>query len=137
MPFHLRIAKPVTDLARTKDMYSAGLGLRVLGSFEDHDGFDGVMLGLPGADYHFEFTRSGRHPVHPSPTVDDLTVFYIPAEAEWQATSARMLAAGFTQVAAFNPYWELRGRTFEDGDGYRIVLERADPSDVARPPRGR
>jgi hypothetical protein len=27
------------------------------GRFEDHAGFDGVMLGEPGAPYHFEFTH--------------------------------------------------------------------------------
>jgi len=37
-----------------------------------------------------------------------------------------MLAAGFKQVTAFNPYWEVRGRTYEDRDGYRIVLKHAE-----------
>lgn len=106
-------------------MYSRGLGLRILGSFQNHDGFDGVMLGAPEAGYHFEFTRSRHHPVPPSPTVEDLAVFYIPAAAEWRDTCAHMAAAGFRQVAAFNPYWEARGRTYEDPDGYRVVLEQA------------
>lgn len=122
---HLRIARPVSDLMRAGDMYCRGLGLRVLGTFEDHDGFDGVMLGVPGADYHFEFTRFRRDPVPPSPTVEDLVVLYVPDEAHWRAWCARVLAAGFREVAAFNPYWAARGRTYEDGDGYRIVLERA------------
>jgi hypothetical protein len=106
-------------------MYCRGLGFRVIGSFEEHDGFDGVMLGVPGAGYHFEFTRSRGHPVTPSPTAEDLVVFYIPSEAEWQATCGSMLAAGFRHVPAANPYWEARGRTFADVDGYRVVLERA------------
>ena len=125
MPPHLRIARPVTNLARTTDMYSRGLDLQVLANFEDHHGFDGVMLGVPGAQYHFEFTYSRHRPVSPSPTVEDLAIFYIPDEAEWQATCDAMLAAGFKQVAAFNPYWNVRGRTYEDADGYRVVLERA------------
>ncbi len=123
---HLRIARPVSDLARAADMYSRALGFQVLGRFQDHDGFDGVILGLPEATYHFEFTRSRHTAVRPSPTVEDLAVFYLPEPAEWQATCARMLAAGFKQVAASNPYWEVRGRTYEDVDGYRVVLERAD-----------
>ncbi|HSP15211.1 MAG TPA: VOC family protein [Thermoanaerobaculia bacterium] len=126
MPHHLRIARPVSDIERSRDMYCRGLGLRVLGSFENHDGFDGVMIGVDGANYHFEFTYSRGHPVRPAPTVEDLAVFYIPLAAEWQAACARMLAAGFRQVTAFNPYWEARGRTFEDRDGYRIVLEQAE-----------
>lgn len=36
-------------------MYCRGLGLRVMGHFENHEGFDGVMLGFADSSYHFEF----------------------------------------------------------------------------------
>jgi len=124
MPPHLRVARPVSDPARSADLYARGLGLSVLDSFENHAGIDGVMLGVPDANYHFEFTRSRAHPVRPSPTAEDLLVLYIPSEPEWEGTCARMLAAGFRQVTSVNPYWERHGRTFEDSDGYRVVLER-------------
>jgi len=107
-------------------MYCRGLGYIVLGSFEDHDGFDGVMVGAQGSGYHFEFTRCRAHPVPPTPTAEDLAVFYVPDAAEWQGACARMFAAGFKAVAPFNPYWEARGRTFEDDDGYRVVLQNAE-----------
>jgi catechol 2,3-dioxygenase-like lactoylglutathione lyase family enzyme len=132
MPYHLRIARPVSDIARAKDMYCRGLGLRVIDSFEDHDGFDGVMLGIAGGAYHFEFTRSRLHPVRPTPTVEDLVVFYLPSESQWQTTCASMLAAGFKHVTAFNPYWEIRGRTYEDCDGYRVVLQHAQWTNVEK-----
>ena len=131
MPPHLRIARPVSDLSRSRSMYCHGLGLRVVDSFENHEGFDGVMLGLPGASYHFEFTHCRAHPVAPAPTAEDLVVLYLPEPAEWQSACANMLAAGFRQVASFNPYWDLRGRTFEDPDGYRVVLQNAEWSNVA------
>ena len=73
----LRIARPVRDLNRTQTMYCAGLDLRVIGRFKDHEGFDGVMLGNSGVHYHFEFTRCCQHPVIPAPTPEDLVVFYI------------------------------------------------------------
>ena len=114
-------------------MYCHGLGLRIVGSFEDHDGFNGVMLGLEGSTYHFEFTHCRTHPVVPAPTPEDLLVFYVPEAAEWQTACASMLAAGFKQVSAFNPYWETRGRTYEDPDGYRIVLQQAEWSNVEKP----
>jgi hypothetical protein len=123
---HLRIARPVSDLARSTEMYSSGLGLTVLGSFRGHDGFDGVMLGHPASPYHFEFTHCPAHPVAPTPTAEELVVLYIPQESEWLALCGTMLAAGFKRVASFNPYWEARGRTYEDHDGYRTVLERAE-----------
>jgi catechol 2,3-dioxygenase-like lactoylglutathione lyase family enzyme len=119
---HLRIARPVRDLARSVDMYRRGLGLRELGRFEDHDGFDGVMMGHADGAWHLELTWCRTHPVAPSPTPEDLLVLYIPEQAEWDAARERMLAAGFRQVPSFNPYWEVAGCTLEDPDGYRIVL---------------
>src|SRR2546428_628829 len=114
MSHHLRIARPVRDLARTTAMYSRGLGLCVVGRFEDHDGFDGVMLGLKGSSYHFEFTHCRTHPVVPAPTPEDLLVFYVPAAAEWQTACASMLAAICIHDPALNPNWETLSRTYED-----------------------
>ena len=125
MTAHLRIARPVSALERSVAMYKSGLGLAEIGRFENHAGFDGVMLGRPGLGYHFEFTYCRAHPVVPSPTPEDLVVFYLPQVDEWQATCSAMIEAGFAEVEAFNPYWAQRGRTFEDHDRYRVVLERA------------
>ena len=124
MAHHLRVARPVSDLARSSGLYCRGLGLRVIDHFEDHAGFDGVMLGTAGAGYHLELTHSRQRPVTPSPTPEDLLVFYVPDEIEWEAACRRMEHAGFRPVAPFNPYWAASGRTFEDPDGYRIVLQR-------------
>ena len=121
----LRIARPVSALERSVAMYWKGLGLVEIGRFADHEGFDGVMLGQPGAGYHFEFTYCRSHPVAPSPTPEDLVVLYLPRADEWRTTCAAMLEAGFKEVESFNPYWSTRGRTFEDHDRYRVVLEQA------------
>ena len=128
MPPHLRIARPVTALARSVAMYRHGLGLQQIGAFADHDGFDGVMLGFAGdgAGFHFEFTVCRTHPVPPSPTPEDLLVFYEPDARAWQARCAAMRAAGFAEVEPFNPYWATAGRTFADTDGYRVVIQRAN-----------
>lgn len=125
MQAHLRIARPVSDLQRTKAMYQAGLQLSVIGTFEDHQGFDGVMLGRAGMHYHFEFTHCKSHPVYAQPTSEDLVVFYLPDHQEWEASCLQMAAAGFKQVEAFNPYWDVNGKTFADHDGYRVVLQNA------------
>ena len=122
---HLRIARPVTDLDRSVAMYTQGLGLTRLAGFRDHQGFDGVMLGEPGGSHHFEFTCCPGHPVRPTPTPEDLLVFYVPDLAEWRSRCQAMQAAGFLEVTPFNPYWLDRGCTFQDADGYRVVLQRA------------
>jgi catechol 2,3-dioxygenase-like lactoylglutathione lyase family enzyme len=122
----LRVARPTDDLEALLPFYRDGLGLEVLYRFEDHDGFDGVMLGTPGAPYHLEFTRARGHPAGRAPTPDNLLVFYLPDVEAWRAAVARMGDAGFRPVSAFNPYWDRQGATFEDPDGYRVVLENAD-----------
>jgi hypothetical protein len=125
MPTKLRIARPVSDLSRSVAMYRQGLEIQELGSFSDHEGFDGAMLGDPGASFHLEFTFCRRHPVQPAPTHEDLLVFYIPEPEAWSHRCSAMLSAGFKEVESFNPYWSHSGRTYEDRDGYRVVIQRA------------
>lgn len=125
MQAHLRIARPVSDLWQSESMYCAALGLVVLAKFQNHQGFDGVMLGRPGMGYHFEFTQCREHPVAPTPTHEDLLVFYVPDKVEWQSSCDRFVESGFIRVTSFNPYWDVSGRTFEDYDGYRIVLQNS------------
>lgn len=122
MKWTLRIARPSSNPERLAALYGAGLGFQRLGGFTDHAGFDGVMAGPPGAAYHLEFTNCRHHPVRPSPTEEDLLVFYETDRDRWQAACERALAAGFVETVAFNPYWTEHGRTFVDPDGYRLVL---------------
>ena len=121
----LRVARPSDNLEALLAFYRDGLGLEVLYRFEDHDGFDGIMLGSREAPYHFEFTKAHGHVAERAPTQDNLLVFYLSARDEWQAAVDRMQAAGFPAVPAFNAYWDQHGRTFEDPDGYRIVIQNA------------
>ena len=122
---HLRVARPTDDLAAVVQFYRDGLGLDVLYEFKDHEGFDGMMLGRKGAGYHLEFTRKAGHRAGKAPTEDNLLVFYLPDRAGWERAVARLEAQGHRPVAAFNPYWDRRGRTFADPDGYRVVLQNA------------
>lgn len=122
---HLRIARPVLDLSRAVAQYQQGLGLEELARFADHGGFDGAMLGLRGADFHFEFTVCRTHPVTPRPTPEDLVVFYVPDGQAWAERCQAMRSAGFKEVEPFNPYWSQHGCTLEDADGYRVVIQRA------------
>ena len=121
----LRVARPTDDLNRLLRFYRDGLGLTVLVHFEDHTGFDGIVLGREGAPYHFEFTKKRGHTAGRAPTADNLLVFYHPDAADWRAAVQRMQDAGFAPVRSFNPYWDSGGLTFEDPDGYRIVLQKS------------
>lgn len=122
---YLRVARPTDNIEALLPFYNDGLGLDVLYQFEDRDGFDGVMLGSSGAPYHFEFTRAHGHPAGRASPQDNLLVFYLPDANQWQAAIDRMENAGFAPVRAFNAYWDQLGRTFEDPDGYRVVIHQA------------
>jgi catechol 2,3-dioxygenase-like lactoylglutathione lyase family enzyme len=119
----LRVARPSDDLDALLHFYQQGMGLALLYRFTDHDGFDGIMLGRTGAPYHLEFTRARGHVAGRAPTRDNLLVFYLPDTDEWNETVHRMRNAGFDPVPSFNPYWDRAGVTFEDPDGYRVVLQ--------------
>jgi len=121
----LRVARPSDNLEALLQFYQRGLGLALLYRFEDHDGFDGIMLGHEQAPYHFEFTRARGHVAGRAPTPDNLLVFYFADAEDWKAAVRRMRGAGFEPVAAFNPYWDRAGVTFEDPDGYRVVFQQA------------
>jgi catechol 2,3-dioxygenase-like lactoylglutathione lyase family enzyme len=124
MSAHLRIARPVTDLSRSVTMYARGLDLEVVARFTHHDGFDGAILGSPDSNFHLEFTVCLKHPVSPAPTQEDLLVFYVTEPDAWSRNCSAMLAAGFKEVASFNPYWARHGRTYQDQDGYRVVVQQ-------------
>jgi len=119
----LRVARPTDLLDEVIRFYTEGIGLMVLGSFEDHEGFDGVMLGVPGASYHLEFTRKRGHAAGRAPTQENLLVFYVSDKQEWLQARERMSAAGYQPVPSFNPYWDVSGQTYEDPDGYRVVIQ--------------
>jgi catechol 2,3-dioxygenase-like lactoylglutathione lyase family enzyme len=118
----IRIARPTNDMDAILRFYCDGLGLEMLDSFTDHAGFDGVMLGHPGEQFHFEFTRERGVQAPRAPSEDHLIVFYFPDAALLRMRVERMMARGFHPVPAHNPWWDAQGRTFEDADGYRIVL---------------
>lgn len=122
----LRIARPTDDISRLRPFYEAGLGFVELVSFEDHSGFDGLVLGHPLWPYHFEFTHHRGHTVGRAPTADNLLVFYVPIRSTWEIAIGRMTDAGFSAVMSYNPYWDVTGRTFEDPDGYRIALQNGE-----------
>ncbi len=122
----LRVARPTNNLAAVRRFYIDGLGMSALYAFNGHDGFDGLMVGHPHAPYHLEFTQQAGHLVANAPTTENLLVFYLAEPALWEAAVARMRQHGYLPVPAHNAYWDRQGLTFEDPDGYRVVLQQAD-----------
>lgn len=117
-----RIARPTARLDEVVRFYRDGLGLEVIGSFEGHAGYSGVMLGLPGQEYHLEFTTQTKGSPFTAPTKDNLLVFYIPDTEAIARLTVNLNSLGYFAVQPENPYWAEKGTTFEDPDGWRVVL---------------
>jgi catechol 2,3-dioxygenase-like lactoylglutathione lyase family enzyme len=114
----LRVARHTERLDELVAFYRDGIGLPELGSFHDHDGYDGVFLDLPGTGAHLELTTGGAHGA-PEPHPESLLVLYLGGEEAVEAVAARLDAE---PVEPANPYWAQHGLTFEDPDGFRVVL---------------
>ena len=118
----IRVARPTQQLEAVVAFYRDGLGLPVIGEFRAHAGYDGVMLGLPGRDLHLEFTRDGHGTPGEAPTRDNLLVLYLPDETALERFRLSLTALGHAPVTPENPYWQGKSLTFEDPDGWRVVL---------------
>ena len=118
----IRFARPTPDINRLLRFYQEGLLLGVIGEFRDHAGYNGVMLGLPDASVHLEFTEQASRTEYPVPTHEHLLVLYFADAAIRDEYVTRLGLLGFLPVEPENPYWLLNGVTIEDPDGYRVVL---------------
>ncbi|MFN8530218.1 MAG: VOC family protein [Anaerolineae bacterium] len=118
----LRFARPTDQLEKVVAFYRDGVGLPVIGHFENHAGYDGVILGMPDDTAQLEFTHHRDGSPCPAPTHDNLLVFYFPDHTAIDAIAGRLAAMGYDPVPPENPYWESKSLTIADPDGWRIVL---------------
>ncbi|TGJ83460.1 hypothetical protein E0Z10_g5304 [Xylaria hypoxylon] len=126
----LRVARPTDSIASLIPFYVDGLGFHVTATFNGRrEGYQGVLLALPPSSpsapspaYHLQFTQYGPYRGRRAPTQDNLLVFFMPDWTLYQRALARMARTGFEPVRSFSPYWARYGTTFEDPDGYRVVL---------------
>jgi catechol 2,3-dioxygenase-like lactoylglutathione lyase family enzyme len=114
----LRVARHTGRLEKVVAFYRDGLGLREIGRFHDHDGYDGVFLDIPGSGAHLELTSGGEHRA-PEPHPESLLVLYVGDDKALREMADRL---GARPARPANPYWAEHGVTFEDPDGFRVVL---------------
>ncbi|MCY8986153.1 VOC family protein [Bacillus atrophaeus] len=119
----VRIARPTGQINQMIRFYEEGLGLKRIGGFSQHNGYDGVMFGLPHAQYHLEFTQHTEEAsTSPVPHADSLLVFYLLNLDEVTGITSKLKKMGYREVESENPYWSNGGVTIEDPDGWRIVF---------------
>jgi catechol 2,3-dioxygenase-like lactoylglutathione lyase family enzyme len=123
---NIRVARPTSQIEDLLKFYCDGLGLERIDGFRGHRGFSGVMVGLPDARFHIEFTShedSLDHLVGLAPTKDNLLVFYVADDEQFRASTERMSSLGYSPVPPENPYWtDRKALTYEDPDGWRVVI---------------
>jgi catechol 2,3-dioxygenase-like lactoylglutathione lyase family enzyme len=117
----IRFARHTSDLQRVEDFYTAIVGLQKLGEFRNHDGYDGIFLGLPNLDWHLEFTTSNETPISTFDE-DDALVFYLNTEDELRAMKHKLQSLQMKLEQPKNPYWTKNGTMISDPDGYKIIF---------------
>jgi catechol 2,3-dioxygenase-like lactoylglutathione lyase family enzyme len=117
----IRVARPSRDLDAARRFYGEALGLPVVASFDHHDGYSGVVFGLPDASRQLELVAHEGE--QPAPTEEDQLVLYLGSAEELEATASRLRAAGLEPRVPANPYWERTGAVrFVDPDGFGLIL---------------
>lgn len=121
-----RQARHTHKLEPLVTFYTEIIGLKNLGSFENHQGYDGVFLGLEDslnqkAGWHLEFTVSWEQPLH-RPDEEDVLVFYPETKADYDAILSRIAEANIKPSRPKNPYWRRNGFMILDPDGFGVIL---------------
>lgn len=122
VPVQIRFARPTDKFNEVVAFYRDGLGLPELAAFAAHAGYNGIMLGLPGRGAHLEFTEHEAGSPCQAPSNDNLLVIYITDEAAYERLNQRVQGKGYAPIEPENPYWLNRSFTYEDPDGWRVVI---------------
>ena len=116
-----RIARHTNNLNQLKSFYIDVLGFEVLGSFENHDNYNGIFIGKPQFDWHLEFTQSNDI-VEFNYNEDDILVFYPEKISEYNQLLENIQKQNISIIKAKNPYWNENGKMILDPDGYRVII---------------
>lgn len=119
-----RVARPTARLEEIRQFYGEVLEMDLVSSFSDHSGYSGFIFKLPGQDVELEFIYQENIKRYPKPTPENLLVWYIDNPLEWEKKIKSLEDRKVKEVQPENPWWEGRSRTFEDPDGWRIVISK-------------
>lgn len=118
---HFRVARHTNNLEVLKNFYINVLNFELLGSFENHENYNGVFLGFSNADWHLEFTTSNEKAVHQFDE-DDALVLYPETQNEYDLLLKTIRATKIPLIIPKNPYWTENGKMVLDPDGFRIII---------------
>jgi len=116
-----RSARHTNYLHALENFYVNVIGLTKLGSFDNHDGYNGIFLGKENQDWHLEFTETDEivsHNFHP----DDILVFYFQTKSEYNEILDNIKSHSIERITPQNPYWKENGIMILDPDGCPVVV---------------
>ena len=118
---HFRYARHTNQLIELENFYITILRFKKLGEFKNHNGYDGIFLGIENQDWHIEFTQS-EEVVNHSFDEDDILVFYPESKIEYEEIIFNINLNKIKIIKPKNPYWKLNGTAIKDPDGYIIIV---------------
>lgn len=116
-----RFARHTNDLEKIKSFYIHILGLELLGSFENHNGYDGVFIGKLNENWHLEFTKSEETTTFNFGD-EDFLVFYPNSIEDYNRMISSLNKNAKKSNPTKNPYWNENGKLYLDPDGYGIII---------------
>lgn len=116
-----RYARHTNDLQEIEKFYTDIVGLEKLGSFENHDNYDGIFLGHPNSSWHLEFTTSNEQPKSKFDE-DDMLVFYVSSEAKLKRIKNTLIKKNIPLEIPKNSYWVVNGIMIAGPDNFKVIF---------------
>ena len=118
---NFRYARHTQKIESLVYFYTSILNFQILGKFENHDGYDGVFLGVKGENWHLEFTQNREKPVSVFDE-DDFLVFYPDSKKSYGEILENLKKFKVPLLEPKNPYWKDKGICFEDCDHFKLIV---------------
>ena len=119
----LRVARHTNDLDKIKSFYVNILGFEILGSFENHNNYDGIFIGKPSENWHLEFTKS-KEKINISCNEEDYLVFYPENQLDYDQILKNIEANKIKFITSKNLYWNENGKIILDPDGFGVIISQ-------------
>lgn len=116
-----RNARHTNNLKSITEFYTQIIGLEVLFSFENHNGYNGIFIGKPEHDWHLEFTSSETKAEHQFDE-EDILVFYPTDKKEYDEIVEKINSKNLAILKAKNPFWDDNGILIQDPDGFKVIV---------------
>jgi hypothetical protein len=117
----LRFASHTNNLEKIKSFYINTLGFELLGSFENHNNYDGIFIGKPNLDWHLEFTKYNDI-VEFNFGEEDYLVLYPENNFEYNSILEKISKNKIEFITSKNPFWNDNEKMILDPDGYQIII---------------